>query len=74
MAYLLHCYYRKRDITTIVTKIEQEAVSKGSDSVAQAQLGMAYFLKGLVMPNVMEESLTEFKNAAKDDTDRESTQ
>ncbi len=68
MAYLLHSYYRKRDITTIVTKIEQEAVSKGSDPVAQAQLGMAYFLKGLVMPNVMEESLTEFKNAAKDDT------
>jgi tetratricopeptide (TPR) repeat protein len=68
MAYLLHSYYKKRDITTIVTRIEQEAVSKGSDPVAQAQLGMAYFLKGLVMPNVMEESLTEFKNAAKDDT------
>lgn len=68
MAYLLHSYYRKRDITTIVTKVEQEAVSKGSDPVAQAQLGMAYFLKGLVMPNVMEESLTEFKNAAKDDS------
>lgn len=67
MAYLLHSYYKKRDITTIVTRIEQEAVSKGSDPVAQAQLGMAYFLKGLVMPNVMEESLTEFKNAAKDD-------
>lgn len=67
MAYLLHSYYKKRDITTIVTRIEQEAVSKGSDPIAQAQLGMAYFLKGLVMPNVMEESLTEFKNAAKDD-------
>ncbi len=68
MAYLLHSYYRKRDITTIVNKIEQEAVAKGSDPIAQAQLGMAYFLKGLVMPNVMEESLTEFKNAAKDDS------
>jgi len=68
MAYLLHSYYKKRDITTIVTRIEQEAVAKGNDPVAQAQLGMAYFLKGLVMPNVMEESLSEFKNAAKDDT------
>lgn len=68
MAYLLHSYYRKRDITTIVNRIEQDTVSKGSDPVAQAQLGMAYFLKGLVMPAVMEESLSEFKNAAKDDS------
>lgn len=68
MAYLLHSYYKKRDITTVVTRIEQEAVAKGNDPVAQAHLGMAYFLKGLVMPNVMEEALTEFKNAAKDDT------
>lgn len=67
MAYLLHSYYRKRDITTIVNRIEQEAVAKGSDPVAQAQLGMAYFLKGLVMPNVLDESLSEFKQAAKDD-------
>lgn len=68
MAYLLHSYYKKRDITTIVTRIEQEAVAKGNDAVAQAQLGMAYFLKGLVMPNVLDEALTEFKNAAKDDS------
>ncbi len=68
MAYLLHSYYKKRDITTIVNRIEQEAVAKGNDAVAQAQLGMAYFLKGLVMPNVMDEALTEFKNAAKDDS------
>lgn len=68
MAYLLHSYYKKRDITTIVNRIEQDAVTRGSDPVAQAQLGMAYFLKGLIMPNVMEESLTEFKNAAKDDS------
>lgn len=67
LAYMLHSYYKKRDITSIVTRIEQDAVAKGDDPVAQAQLGMAYFLKGLVMPNVLDESLTEFKNAAKED-------
>lgn len=67
LAYMLHAYYKKRDITTVVTRIEQEAVAKGDEPVAEAQLGMAYFLKGLVMPNVLDESLAEFKNAAKQD-------
>jgi tetratricopeptide (TPR) repeat protein len=67
MAYLLHSYYKKKDIGTVVNQMEQQAVAKGSDPTAQAQLGMAYFLKGMVIPAVLEEALTEFKNALKDD-------
>ena len=67
MAYELHAYYRKKDIATITTKIEQDAAAQGNDAIAEAHLGMAYFLRGLVMPNVLEESLTEFKNSVKDD-------
>ena len=68
LAYMLHAYYKKKDITTVINQMEQQAVSKGNDPVAQSQLGMAYFLKGLVIPAVLEEALTEFKNAVKDDS------
>ena len=68
LAYMLHAYYKKKDITTIINQMEQQAVSKGNDSVAQSQLGMAYFLKGIVIPSVLEEALTEFKNAIRDDS------
>jgi tetratricopeptide (TPR) repeat protein len=67
MAYELHAYYRKKDIASVTTRIEQEAASHGNDAFAEAHLGMAYFLRGLIMPNVLEESLNEFKNAIKDD-------
>lgn len=68
LAYMLHAYFRKHDIQTVVNRFEQDSVSKGNDPMAQAQLGMAYFLKGLVMPSVLDESLSEFKGAAKDDS------
>lgn len=68
LSYLMHSYFKKKDITSIVNQMEQQAVAKGNDPTAQAQLGMAYFLKGMVIPQVMEESLTEFKNAIKDDS------
>lgn len=67
LAYVLHAYYKKRDINGIINQIEQKAVSRGEDPKMQAQLGMAYFLRGMIMPNVLDEALTEFKNAIKED-------
>ena len=68
LAYMLHSYYKKKDITTIINQMESQATAKGNDPIAQAQLGMAYFLKGIVIPQVLEEALTEFKNAIRDDS------
>ncbi|CAN0463123.1 unnamed protein product, partial [Phaeothamnion confervicola] len=68
LAYMLHAYYKKKDITTIINQMESQATAKGNDPIAQAQLGMAYFLKGIVIPQVLEEALTEFKNAIRDDS------
>lgn len=67
MAYMLHSYYKKRDINAVINKIEQRAVGRGEDPVALAQLGMAYFLRGMIMPAQLDEALTEFKTAIKDD-------
>ncbi len=67
MAFYLDSYFHKRDINGVINKIEQRAVSGGDSPVLQAHLGMAYFLRGRLMPNVLEEALSEFKQALKDD-------
>jgi tetratricopeptide (TPR) repeat protein len=67
MAFYLDAYFHKRDINGVINKIEQKAVSGGDSPVLQAHLGMAYFLRGRIMPNVLEEALSEFKQALKDD-------
>lgn len=67
MAYLLHAAYKKKEINEIINSIEQRSVARGEDPTALAHLGMAYFLRGMIIPNQMEESITEFKQALKDD-------
>ncbi len=67
MAFYLDAYFHKRDINGVINKIEQQAVSGGDSPVLQSHLGMAYFLRGRIMPNVLEEALSEFKQALKDD-------
>ena len=69
LSYILHAYYKKRDINGVINQIEQKAVARGEDPQMQAQLGMAYFLRGMIMPNVLDEALTEFKAAMKDNPD-----
>lgn len=67
MAYMLHAAYKKKEINEIINRIEQKAVSRGEDPTALAHLGMGYFLRGMIIPNQMDESVTEFKQAIKDD-------
>ena len=67
MAYMLHAAYKKTEINEVINKIEQRAVARGEDPTALAHLGMGYFLRGMIIPNQMDESITEFKQAIKDD-------
>ena len=67
MGYMLHSAYKLKEINTVINQIEQRAVARGEDPTALAHLGMGYFLKGMIIPNQMEESVTEFKQAIKDD-------
>lgn len=67
MAYMLHSAYKKKEINQVINKIEQRAVARGEDPTALAHLGMGYFLRGMIIPNQMDESITEFKQAIKDD-------
>lgn len=67
MAYMLHSAYKKTEINEVINKIEQRAVARGEDPTALAHLGMGYFLRGMIIPNQMDESITEFKQAIKDD-------
>lgn len=67
LAYILDAYYHKKDVDGIVNKIEVDAAAAGEDPDSRAHLGMAYFLRGKIIPNVLDESLTEFKAAIKED-------
>jgi tetratricopeptide (TPR) repeat protein len=67
MAYLLHAAFKKKEINEVINKIEQKSVARGEDPIALAHLGMGYFLRGMMIPSEMSESVTEFKQAISQD-------
>ncbi len=67
MAFLLHASYKKKEINEVINRFEQRAVARGEDPTALSQLGMAYFLRGMLIPNQLDEAITEFMQAIKDD-------
>lgn len=67
MAYSLDAYYRKKDVDGIVSQIETETAAAGETGESLSRLGMAYFLRGKILANVLDESLTEFKSAVEAD-------
>ncbi len=67
MAYILDIAYKKKQVNEIINRIEQRAVGRGEDPTALAQLGMAYFLRGMLEPDYLDEAITELKQAVNDD-------
>ncbi len=67
LAYILDAYYRKKDVDGIVSQIETETAAAGENGESLSKLGMAYFLRGKLVPNVLDEALTEFKSAVEND-------
>jgi tetratricopeptide (TPR) repeat protein len=65
LAYILHTYYKKKDINSIIKEIEQKA--HGEDPIATAHLGMAYFLRGMIQPNLQDQAQTQFNLAIERD-------
>ena len=67
MAYLLDVAYRKKEVNEVINRIESKAVARGEDPTALAHLGMAYFLRGMLEPDYLDEATTELKQAVDDD-------
>lgn len=67
MAYILDIAYKKKQVNEVINRIEQRAVGRGEDPTALAQLGMAYFLRGMLEPDYLDEAITELKQAVNDD-------
>jgi len=67
ISYILHANYKMHNIDGAISEIERKAVARGEDPQMQAHLGMAYFLRGMIMPNVLDEALTEFRAASQGD-------
>ncbi len=67
MAYLLDVAYKKTEVNEVINRMEQKAVARGEDPTALAHLGMAYFLRGMLQPDYLDEAITELKQAVNDD-------
>jgi tetratricopeptide (TPR) repeat protein len=67
MAYLLDVSYKKKEVNEVINRIEQRAVARGEDPTALAHLGLAYFLRGMIEPDYLDEAITELKQAVNDD-------
>lgn len=67
MAYLLDVSYRQKEVNEVINRIESRAVARGEDPTALAHLGLAYFLRGMLEPDYLDEATTELKQAVNDD-------
>lgn len=65
MLYILDCYEKNNDLSSVSNKFEQQAVSKSDDALAQANLGFAYFARSLINSTFESEALEQFKKAIK---------
>lgn len=67
MAYMLDVAYKQKEVNEVINRIEQRAVARGEDPTALAHLGLAYFLRGMLEPDYLDEATTELKQAVNDD-------
>ncbi len=67
MAYLLDVSYKQKEVNDVINRIESRAVARGEDPTALAHLGLAYFLRGMLEPDYLDEATTELKQAVNDD-------
>jgi tetratricopeptide (TPR) repeat protein len=67
MSYILDIAYKKKQVNEVINRIETRAVARGEDPTALAHLGMAYFLRGMMEPDYLDEAITELKQAVDDD-------
>jgi tetratricopeptide (TPR) repeat protein len=67
MAYMLDVAYKQKEVNEVINRIEQRAVARGEDPTALAHLGLAYFLRGMLEPDYLDEAITELKQAVNDD-------
>lgn len=67
MGYILDIAYKTKQMDETINRIEQRTVARGEDPTSMAHLGIAYFLRGMVRPDYMDEAITELKQAAEQD-------
>ena len=62
--YLIHTYYKRNDLHSILYRVEQRAVaSEGKDAVALAHLGLGYMVRSMREPALLDEAQKTFEKA-----------
>ena len=67
LAYILDASFRKNNVDGVINKYELAYMASGEAPAEHAQLGLAYFLRGLINRNALDDSLTEFQGTVRDD-------
>ena len=62
--YLIHTYYKRNDLHSILYRIEQQAVASDyKDAVALAHLGLGYMVRSMREPSLLDEAQKAFEKA-----------
>lgn len=69
LSFYLAAAYRGNNMLAAVNNVEQRALDNGSSAEIKAQLGIAYFARGKLDPNMLDESLNQLKEALKENPD-----
>lgn len=67
MFFLLDCAVKQDKLAAAINQFEDQSVAKPNDPLAQAQVGIAYYARGLTEVNFLDEALNQFKSALKID-------
>ena len=63
LSFFLSARYRSNGLIKAVNELEKRCIEGGETPVLKSQLGIGYFTRGLLDPNMMEEARTHFKTA-----------
>ena len=69
LLFLLDCYAQEKNLQPILNELEEAALEKSGSAVAKAHLGFGYFAMSLLKNDVLEESMAQFKEALKLDSE-----
>lgn len=69
LSFYLAASYRGNNMLTAVNNVEQRSIDNSNSAEIKAQLGIAYFARGKLDPNMLDESLNQLKEALKENPD-----
>jgi len=68
-SFYMSASYKNNDLIKTVNQIEQAAIEGGNTPLLKAHLGIAYMSRGFIEPNMLDEALSQLKEALRENPD-----